>query len=139
MEEEIREPTEQEVDEKIDELRKRLEKKKRGGQPGNQNARTHGFYSRVLTKAERRNYNEADNIDGLDAEIKLLRTKIKTLLDTQPDNLKLISQALFTLAKLIGTKHGVGGEQTETRTEATLNILRDIALPAGVSIEKMVK
>ena len=139
MEEETGEPTEEEIEQTVEEIRKRLAKRRRGGQPGNQNARTHGFYSTVLNKAERRIYNATDGNEGLEAEIKLLRTKIKSLVDTQPDNVKLISQALFTLAKLVGTRHGTGGDEMDTRTEATLNILRDIALPAGVGVEKIVK
>jgi uncharacterized protein YjcR len=50
--------------------------KKRGAPRGNQNARKHGFYSRVLDDAEELDFEQATEVEGLDEEIALLRVKI---------------------------------------------------------------
>ena len=65
-------------------------KGKRGAPKGNQNARKHGFYSKVLDEAERLDFELATGVDGLDEEIALLRVKIKSLLERDPENIKLI-------------------------------------------------
>ena len=39
---------------------------KRGAPKGNQNARKHGFYSRVLEEAERLDFKIASSVDGID-------------------------------------------------------------------------
>ena len=52
----------------------------RGGQPGNQNARKHGFYSAVFTGQDKINLNQAAEIDGLDEEIALIRARLKSVL-----------------------------------------------------------
>ena len=43
-----------------------LKKKKGGAPPGNQNARKHGFYSKVLAPAEKRILDDASGVDGLE-------------------------------------------------------------------------
>ena len=48
----------------------------RGGQPGNHNARTSGFYSKAVPPERRQTLREADEVEGLDQEIALLRSKI---------------------------------------------------------------
>ena len=75
--------------------------KRKGGAPfGNQNAITHGFYSKVLTSRERRSLAMASDIEGLDYEIALLRVKIKSLVDHDPDNVELITRAVNALTRM---------------------------------------
>lgn len=70
------------------------------GQQGNQNARIHGYYSKVLDEDELKYYRQAAKFDGLDDEIILLRVKLKSLIAHDPQNLKLISQASNSLARM---------------------------------------
>ena len=42
---------------------------KRGAPAGNQNARKHGFYSRVLDEEEQLDFEQATSVEGLDDEI----------------------------------------------------------------------
>ncbi len=51
-------------------------KRRPGGQPGNQNARKHGFYSRSVNPEHRKQLRAAADVEGLDQEIALLRQKI---------------------------------------------------------------
>ncbi len=108
--------------------------RKRGAPRGNQNARKHGFYSRILDEAERLDFEQATSVEGIDEEIALLRVKIKSLVERDPENIKLIMQAINTLARLIKTKYNLGKEDRQGLKEAIGNVLRDIALPLGIGI-----
>ena len=109
-------------------------KRKRGAPKGNQNARKHGFYSRVLDKAEQLDFELATGVEGIDDEIALLRVKIKSILENDPENIKLIMQATNTLAGLVKTRYNITKEQKKGLKEAIGNVLRDIALPLGIGI-----
>ena len=108
--------------------------RKRGAPKGNQNARKHGFYSKVLDEAEQLDFELAAGVEGIDDEIALLRVKIKSLLEHDPENIKLIMQATNTLAKLVKTRYNMTKEQKKGLKEAIGNVLRDVALPLGIGI-----
>ena len=108
--------------------------KKKGAPKGNQNARKHGFYSKVLDEAEQLDFELATGVEGIDDEIALLRVKIKSLIAHDPNNIKLIMQATNTLARLIRTRYNITKEQKKGLKEAIGNVLRDIALPLGIGI-----
>ena len=108
--------------------------KKRGAPKGNQNARKHGFYSKVLDEAEQLDFELASGVNGIDDEITLLRVKIKSILENDPENIKLIMQATNTLAKLVRTKYNISKEDKKGLKEAIGNVLRDIALPLGIGL-----
>ena len=108
--------------------------RKRGAPKGNQNARKHGFYSKVLDEAERLDFELASGVEGIDDEIALLRVKIKSILENDPENIKLIMRATNTLERLIRTRYNITKEQKKGLKEAIGNVLRDIALPLGIGI-----
>jgi len=109
-------------------------KRKEGAPKGNQNARKHGFYSKVLDEAERLDFELASGVEGIDDEIALLRVKIKSILENDPENIKLIMQATNTLAGLVKTSYNMTKEQRKGLKEAIGNVLKDIALPLGIGI-----
>lgn len=109
-------------------------RRKRGAPKGNQNARKHGFYSKVLDEAEQFDFELASGVNGIDDEIALLRVKIKSVLEKDPANVKLIMQATNTLAGLVKTRYKISREQRKGLKEAIGNVLRDVALPLGISI-----
>ncbi len=108
--------------------------KKRGAPKGNQNARKHGFYSSVLDENQRLDFEMATTVEGIDEEIALLRVKIKSLVQRDPENLRLITQSINALTKLITTKYNVRKEDKQGLKEAIASVLRDIALPFGIGI-----
>jgi hypothetical protein len=110
------------------------ENRRRGAPAGNQYARKHGFYSAVLDEDERQDFYEAVTVHGLDAEIALLRTKIKSVMRHDPDNLNLIIQAVTTLARLVATRHQTTREDRQGLKDAISNVFKDIALPLGISL-----
>ena len=113
-------------------------KRKRGAPKGNQNARKHGFYAKVLDEAEQLDFELASGVNGIDDEITLLRVKIKSVLEKDPQNIKLIMQATNTLAGLVKTRYKISKEQKKGLKEAIGNVLRDVALPLGIGIASTV-
>ena len=109
-------------------------KRKRGAPKGNQNARKHGFYSKVLDEAEQLDFELASGVEGIDDEIALLRVKIKSILENDPENIKLIMQATNTLAKLVRTRYNITKAQKKGLKEAIGNVLKEVALPLGIGI-----
>jgi hypothetical protein len=121
----------------IDQMAERA-KRKRGAPKGNQNARTHGFYSKVLDEAELLDFELAAGVEGFDDEITLLRVKIKSLLENDPENIKLLMDATTTLANLVKTKYKISKEQKKGLKEAIENVLKEIAIPLGLGIGQIV-
>jgi hypothetical protein len=109
-------------------------KRKRGAPKGNQNARKHGFYSKVLDEAEQLDFELAAGVDGIDGEIALLRVKIKSLMESDPENIRLLMEATNTLARLVKTKYNISKEQRQGLKEAIGNVLKDIAIPLGIKV-----
>ncbi len=114
-------------------------KGKRGAPKGNQNARKHGFYSKVLDEAEQLDFELATDVEGIDDEIALLRVKIKSLLERDPENIKLVMRAPNALERLITTRYKITKEQRKGLKEAIANVLRDVALPLGIGIGAILK
>ena len=109
-------------------------KRKEGAPKGNQNARKHGFYANVLDEAGQLDFELATGVEGIDDEIALLRVKIKSILENDPENIKLIMQATNALARLVKTRYNITKEQKKGLKEAIGNVLRDVALPLGIGI-----
>jgi hypothetical protein len=109
-------------------------KRKQGGQPGNQNARIHGFYSKTLDAEERADYEEARNIQGLDEEIALMRAKIKSVLRHAPDNHKVLMLAMATLCRVLMTHYHITKGDKKGFKEGLSQVLRDVALPLGIGL-----
>jgi hypothetical protein len=107
---------------------------KRGAPKGNQNARKHGFYSKVLDESEQIDFALATGVEGIDDEIALLRVKIKSLIAHDPDNITLIMQAINTLARVVSTRYNLSKKDKKGLKEAIGNVLRDVALPLGITI-----
>jgi hypothetical protein len=99
-----------------------------------QRATKKSFYDRVLDEAERLDLEAAADVNGIDDEIAVLRVKIKSVLEKDPENLKLIIQATNTLAGLVKTRYKISAEQKKGLKEAITNVIKDIAIPLGISV-----
>jgi hypothetical protein len=110
------------------------QKKSRGAPKGNRNACKHGFYSKVLDKKEQLDYKQAVEVEGLDEEIATFRVKLKSLLEKDPENIKLITHATNALIRLVIAKYNISKDVKPGFKEATVNVLREIGVPLGIGI-----
>jgi hypothetical protein len=111
--------------------------RKRDGERATTGARSPkatSFYARVLDEAEALELEEAFDVEGVSDEIALLRVKIQSLLEKDPENVKLLVEATNALARLVKTRYNLEKEQGKGLKEAIANVLKDIALPLGVGI-----
>ena len=106
--------------------------RKRGAPKGNQNARKHGFYAKIMTEAESLELEEATGIDGVDDEIALIRVKLRHLLEEHPDRIDLQMKAVNMIARLIRTRYNITAEEKNSLKEAIANVLKEVALPLGL-------
>ena len=111
---------------------------KRGPPLGNQNARKHGFYSRVLQDKQKYDLKQAAFVEGLDEEIDLLRVKLKAVVEKDTDNVRLISLAAVSLARLIRTKNGLKKDNKANLNYTIGTVLCEIAGPLGVDLKKCI-
>ncbi|ADJ26567.1 hypothetical protein Dehly_1276 [Dehalogenimonas lykanthroporepellens BL-DC-9] len=106
--------------------------RRRGAQPGNRNAVTHGFYARALPAEHMEALSKAEEIEGLDEEITLLRYGIRRLLERDPDNIKLIFQIVNTLSNVIARRrYAVIKKDRHTLIENLKELLASVAVPAA--------
>jgi uncharacterized protein YoxC len=115
------------------------EQRKRGAQPGNRNARTHGFYSKKLDEREKREHLLAVQVQGLDSEIALLRVKLQSLIAHDPENIKLITQATNSLTRLLTAKHTISQNDIETKQAKIQQACNNVMASWGLNLEDFVK
>jgi len=109
-------------------------KQKRAAPKGKRGEHTHSFYAKVMDEADQLDFELANGVEGFDDEIALLRVTIKSLLENDPENVKLILQATNTLVNLVKTKYNISKEQKKGLKEAIGNVLKDIAIPLGIKV-----
>ena len=93
-----------------------------------------GFYTQALDEAEQLDFELAAGVEGIDDEIALLRVKIKSLLSNDTADLKHITQATEALARLVKARYSISREQKKGLKEAITNVIRDVAVPLGISV-----
>ncbi|MDO8716064.1 MAG: hypothetical protein Q7J73_04580 [Dehalococcoidales bacterium] len=107
-------------------------KRKRGGQPGNQNSRTHGFYSRFLDPETSKDIQQVTMLNGVDEEVALLRHKILSVVANDPKNLEVFLRAFNAMARLTRTRQGLKQYDNRKMSKAVAYILRDTASLVGL-------
>lgn len=101
--------------------------RRRGAPKGNRNAFKHGYYSRaLLAKEDKRDLSLARSVTGLDEEIAVLRFKLKSVLQKDPDNIRLIADALIALNRLMRTRSKFPVDMRESKVRAFENVYREI-------------
>ena len=98
-----------------------------------------GYYRRALDEAERIEFEEASEVEGLDEEIALLRLKLRELVERQPDRIDMHLEAANIIARLVKTKYQISQEQKKSLKEAITKVLTEVAIPLGVGIATKVK
>jgi len=106
-------------------------KRKPGGQPGNQNARKHGVYSKVLTPEEQRVLSLA-SIPGIDGEIALLRMKIRAIIKEDRWPAEGLNRTMHAICRAVRLRHNMASQQRrELIALSRLGLLSPEALAKG--------
>jgi len=99
---------------------------------GRRGKNRHSFYLKAMDEAEGLDFELARGVQGIDDEIALLRVKIKSLLENDPENVKLIMEATSTLARLVMTRYKISADQKKALSDAISNVLGNLAIPLGI-------
>jgi len=91
-----------------------------------------GFYSEALREAEALDFEMAHGVEGIDDEIALLRLKIKSLLESDPENVRLMMDATSALARLVMTRYRISASQKKALANAIGGVLQGLAIPLGI-------
>ena len=90
------------------------------------------LYGPSLTEAEREALEAAQQVEGLTDEIAMLRVKLMTAIQEDPENLKLLEAGISTLVRAVSAQYRLSpkakGELADSIT-AVLNNLGDQLLP----------
>jgi hypothetical protein len=81
--------------------------KKVGAPKGNQNARKHGYYSKVITASQAAALPAMTEVKDLDNEIALVRVKISEIIQHPPKNDALLFRATSLLNRLYLAREGL--------------------------------
>ena len=100
-----------------------VEKRKRGGQQGNQNARKHGFYSVNLNPREICEFWNIINLGGIEPELAVLRMKLGSAIGYDPGNCRVLREASHLLVKWYRSKFHLGSKDNAEFKKFVRNIL----------------
>jgi hypothetical protein len=96
-------------------------------------AREHDFYSHVYSEPRKTAFDQAELMHSLNSEIAVMRVQIRSLLEKDPDNYRMIQSAILALARLMRTRYYLGKNEGEGLATKVANILANIDLPEGIT------
>lgn len=106
--------------------------RKRGAPFGNQNARTHGFYAKRLSRKQQKVLESASNLNGVDQEIAIVRMQIEDIISTSPQSYDALMLAISALVKLLKAKQMLHKDDSGGLSAALVDVMRDLAAPIGL-------
>ena len=90
------------------------------------------FYGGALDRAERLDLEQAQEIEGLDDEIALMRVRLKRAVEKHPEDVQLLVKGLDILVRAVGARYRLSPKSRKDLAEnlaAALNSLGDQLLP----------
>jgi hypothetical protein len=102
-------------------------KRLRGGQPGNQNARKHGFYAKKLSPQESCEYLNIINTTGVAPEVAVLRLKLQSVFRNAPANYPVLRDASKLLAKQYSAQNPLSKQDKRILKRLIREIVKAIA------------
>ncbi|MBI2913818.1 MAG: hypothetical protein HYY03_07850 [Chloroflexi bacterium] len=92
------------------------------------------FYRDAMSEAEQVELGEAQQVEGLDDEIAVLRVRLKRAVEERPEDLQLLVRGVDLLVKAVAARYRLSPKARRDLAEnlaATLNSLGDQLLPAA--------
>ena len=102
----------------------KTEKRKPGGQAGNQNARKHGFYSGTLSHEELEELWNDVNVQHLDLDIAMLNLKVKMCVQRDPGNPDIVGDVARLITKSARGKYSLSRKEAIALKQIFEDILR---------------
>ncbi|GBD11293.1 hypothetical protein HRbin23_00948 [bacterium HR23] len=94
------------------------------------------FYAQALSRAERLRLPQARHLQGLDEEIALLRLRLLTLAEKEPQRFDLLLKGMNTLVRLVMAKYRLSPQAGEDLGQALANVITSISTQLGIGEEK---
>jgi len=95
-------------------------------------AAARNFYHQALDRADRLDLERAQEIEGLDDEIALLRVRLKRAVEENPQDVQLLVKGLDILVRAVGARYRLSPKSRKDLADnlaAALNSLGDQLLP----------
>jgi hypothetical protein len=109
-------------------------KKKMGAPKGNKNAVKQDYYLKEFEQSERLDLENANGVEGIDAEIALLRHEIKMAISGGDErNLLLLVKSAGALERLVRTRYRISNAQHDGLKEGVGILLKEFLAPLGVT------
>jgi hypothetical protein len=96
-------------------------------------AREHDFYLQVYSESRKPVFDQAESMHSLNSEISVMRVQIRSLIEKDPDNYRMIQSAILALARLMRARYYLGKDGQPGLAVRVANILANIDLPEGIS------
>ena len=84
------------------------------------------FYGSALNKAERIQLQKAEEIEGLDHEIAVLRVKLRGALEDQKENIPLMLRGIDLLVKAVSARYRLSKKAEEDLSDSLAGVLRGV-------------
>lgn len=84
------------------------------------------FYQAALTEAERLLLSQAQEVEGLDGEIALLRLRLRQALQEHPEDNELLLKGVAMLVKAVSTRYRLSPAAKQNLTEAITQVLKEV-------------
>lgn len=81
------------------------------------------FYERALEAADRDVFLDAQDVEGIDDEVALLRMQIRRLLEAQPEDPAALQGGIRLLVQALTARHRLTGREATNVTDAAAALL----------------
>jgi hypothetical protein len=113
-------------------------KRPRGGQPGNQNARKHGFYAKTLSPQESCEYLNIIATTGASPESAVLRLKMQSVFRNAPANYTVLRDISKLMVKQTKEQYPMSRRDSRVLKKVTRNLVKAVASGDKETIERIV-
>jgi len=88
--------------------------------------RLRSFYAEALTEAERLELARAQEVEGLDEEIAVLRVRLKRVLQEHPQDLALIAKGVDMLVKAVAARYKLSPKARRDLADNLANLIESM-------------
>ena len=100
--------------------------------PKDEARRAEDFYEAALTEAERLRLPEAREVEGLNEEMALLRTRLFRAAQQRPDRLDVLAHGVATLTRVVAVRYRMSAQSQEDLAESLAGVINSIGAAVGL-------